>query len=190
MIQVFITETEILFPPMTMVTMVVGIELSSSGQTVFLTFLLFDGRHTAISGEMTQVREVTDRKVRGSNPTSASRLPLSRLGQPGCIPALVLPSGSMAVRHRKGATAERYIRQFRFERFGNNQAGIISTKRCSARGEKAQWLEREFTDRKARIRIRPLPLDITFLGLGNLAVSQPSCFLRMVWKLGTEGCYS
>ncbi|KAG5453011.1 hypothetical protein CSKR_109430 [Clonorchis sinensis] len=45
-------------------------------------------------------REFTDRNVRGSNPTSASRLPLSRLGQPGSIPALVLPSGGMAVRHR------------------------------------------------------------------------------------------
>ncbi|KAG5452151.1 hypothetical protein CSKR_108326 [Clonorchis sinensis] len=51
--------------------------------------------------------EFTDRKVRGSNPNSASRLPLSRLGQPGSIPALVLPSGSMAARHRKGVTAER-----------------------------------------------------------------------------------
>ncbi|KER33407.1 hypothetical protein T265_00718 [Opisthorchis viverrini] len=46
--------------------------------------------------------------VRGSNPTSATRLPLSRLGQPGSIPALVLPSGDMAARHRKGATAERF----------------------------------------------------------------------------------
>ncbi|KER23880.1 hypothetical protein T265_08342 [Opisthorchis viverrini] len=50
-------------------------------------------------------REFTDR---GSNPASASRLPLSRIGQPGSIPALVLPSGGMAVRHRKGATAERF----------------------------------------------------------------------------------
>ncbi|KAG5443926.1 hypothetical protein CSKR_100824 [Clonorchis sinensis] len=53
-------------------------------------------------------REFTDRKVRNSNPNSASRLPLSRLGQPGSSSALVLPSGGMAVRHRKGATAERY----------------------------------------------------------------------------------
>ncbi|KAG5448657.1 Actin- protein 2/3 complex subunit 4 [Clonorchis sinensis] len=52
-------------------------------------------------------RESTDRKVRGSNPTSSSRFTLSRLGQPGSIPALVLPSGGMAVRYRKGATAER-----------------------------------------------------------------------------------
>ncbi|KAG5447734.1 hypothetical protein CSKR_106767 [Clonorchis sinensis] len=34
---------------------------------------------------------------------------LSRLGQPGSIPALVLPSDGMAARHRKGATAERLI---------------------------------------------------------------------------------
>ncbi|KAG5444112.1 hypothetical protein CSKR_104199 [Clonorchis sinensis] len=53
--------------------------------------------------------EFTDQKVRGSNPTSASasRLPLSRLGQPGSTSALVLPPGGMAARHRKGATDER-----------------------------------------------------------------------------------
>ncbi|KAG5453166.1 hypothetical protein CSKR_106996 [Clonorchis sinensis] len=33
-------------------------------------------------------REFTDRKVRGSNPTSNSRLPLSRFGQPGSVQAL------------------------------------------------------------------------------------------------------
>ncbi|KER21946.1 hypothetical protein T265_09846 [Opisthorchis viverrini] len=60
-------------------------------------------------------REFTDRKVRGSNPTSATRLPLSRLGQPDSIPALVLPSGGMAVRHRKGATAERFIYLFIYQ---------------------------------------------------------------------------
>ncbi|KAG5441528.1 hypothetical protein CSKR_109759 [Clonorchis sinensis] len=52
-------------------------------------------------------REYADRKVRGSNPTSASRLPLSRLGQPGSLSTLVLPLGSMAARHRKDVTAER-----------------------------------------------------------------------------------
>ncbi|KAG5441520.1 hypothetical protein CSKR_109765 [Clonorchis sinensis] len=36
-------------------------------------------------------REFTDWKVRGSNQASASRLPLSRLGQPGSIPALMQP---------------------------------------------------------------------------------------------------
>ncbi|KAG5452860.1 hypothetical protein CSKR_111358 [Clonorchis sinensis] len=52
-------------------------------------------------------RESTDRKDRGSKPASASQLLLSRLGQPGSILAVVLPSGGIAVRHRKGATAER-----------------------------------------------------------------------------------
>ncbi|KAG5452815.1 hypothetical protein CSKR_109016 [Clonorchis sinensis] len=33
---------------------------------------------------------------------SASRLPISRLGQPGSIPVLVFPSGGMAARHRNG----------------------------------------------------------------------------------------
>ncbi|KER24316.1 hypothetical protein T265_08001 [Opisthorchis viverrini] len=37
-------------------------------------------------------RGFTDRNVCGSNLTSASQLPLSTLGQPGSIPALVLPS--------------------------------------------------------------------------------------------------
>ncbi|KER20498.1 hypothetical protein T265_10966 [Opisthorchis viverrini] len=54
-------------------------------------------------------REFTDNEVHGSKPTSATRLPLSRLGQPGTIPALVQPSGGTAARHRKGATAERLL---------------------------------------------------------------------------------
>ncbi|KAG5448742.1 hypothetical protein CSKR_100132 [Clonorchis sinensis] len=92
--------------------------------------------------EMAQVvvAQFTDRKVHGSNPTSASRRPLSRLGQPGSIPALVLPSGGMTARHRKGATTEQ------------GWGGV------------ALWLEREFTDRKARgsnpIFASRLPLSI------------------------------
>ncbi|KAG5451330.1 hypothetical protein CSKR_109323 [Clonorchis sinensis] len=60
-------------------------------------------------GEMAQVleRELTDHKDCGLNPTSASRLPLSRLGQSGSISALMLPSSGMAAMHRMGATAER-----------------------------------------------------------------------------------
>ncbi|KER22192.1 hypothetical protein T265_14917, partial [Opisthorchis viverrini] len=66
-------------------------------------------------------REFTDRKVRGSNPTSASRLFLSRLWQPDSIPALVLSSGDIAARHRKGVTAER-----RFHFFGIQYIMIMS----------------------------------------------------------------
>ncbi|KAG5447535.1 hypothetical protein CSKR_101305 [Clonorchis sinensis] len=36
------------------------------------------------------------------------------------------------------------------------------------------------------VRTPPLPLDFPCLGLGNLAVSQPSCFIRVAWQLGTE----
>ncbi|KAG5453155.1 hypothetical protein CSKR_106982 [Clonorchis sinensis] len=57
-------------------------------------------------------REFTDRKVHGSNPTSASRFPLSRLGKPGSSPALVLPSGGITVRHRKDARVERLFSSF------------------------------------------------------------------------------
>ncbi|KER19745.1 hypothetical protein T265_11557 [Opisthorchis viverrini] len=49
-------------------------------------------------------RESTDRKVRCSNTTSASRLLLSRFGQ---TDTLAIPVGGMAARHRKGATVER-----------------------------------------------------------------------------------
>ncbi|KAG5450905.1 hypothetical protein CSKR_109256, partial [Clonorchis sinensis] len=49
------------------------------------------------------------------------------------------------------------------------------------------WLEREFIDRKVRgsnpTSASRLPLC---LGLGNLAVSQPSCFLPVAWQLDTE----
>ncbi|KAG5452239.1 hypothetical protein CSKR_112515 [Clonorchis sinensis] len=46
-----------------------------------------------------------DRKVCGSNLTSASRLRLSRLRQPGSILTLLFPSGSVAARHQKGVTS-------------------------------------------------------------------------------------
>ncbi|KAG5450743.1 hypothetical protein CSKR_108951 [Clonorchis sinensis] len=80
-------------------------DVTPSAIVVFCRFLF------SLWGEIAQrlERERTDRKVCGSNPASASRLPLSRLGQPGSIPALVLPSGGMAARHRKGATAERFL---------------------------------------------------------------------------------
>ncbi|KER25420.1 hypothetical protein T265_07102 [Opisthorchis viverrini] len=51
--------------------------------------------------------EFTDRKFHVSNPTSASRLPLSELRQPRSIPALEFPSDGMVARHRKDVTAER-----------------------------------------------------------------------------------
>ncbi|KER22206.1 LOW QUALITY PROTEIN: hypothetical protein T265_14909 [Opisthorchis viverrini] len=51
--------------------------------------------------------EFTDRKVRGSNPTCMSRLPLFRLGQSDSIPAPMLPSGGMTAMHRESVAAEK-----------------------------------------------------------------------------------
>ncbi|GAA57458.1 hypothetical protein CLF_112755 [Clonorchis sinensis] len=72
----------------------------SIGPPVVYCMLLY------VRGKMAQwsEREVADRKALGSNPTSIFRLSLSRFGQPGNIPALVLPSGDRTVRYRKGAT--------------------------------------------------------------------------------------
>ncbi|KAG5444596.1 hypothetical protein CSKR_100700 [Clonorchis sinensis] len=80
-------------------------------------------------------REFTDRKVRVSNPTSASRLSLYRLWKPGSILALVSSSGGMTVTHRKGATAERFFLKL-----------CLITKSIGL--ETAQWLRRQLTDQK------------------------------------------
>ncbi|GAA53134.1 DC-STAMP domain-containing protein 2 [Clonorchis sinensis] len=74
-------------------------------------------------------REFTDRQIRDSNPTSAYRLPLSRFEQPGSIPALVLPSGGMAAKHREGVTAEQLFS-------GKTQGGVNSL-HMTAKGEAA-----------------------------------------------------
>ncbi|KER34096.1 hypothetical protein T265_00268 [Opisthorchis viverrini] len=47
--------------------------------------------------------------VRGLNPTYTSQLTLFRLGQPGSIPAVTLPSGGVTPGYRKGVTAERFF---------------------------------------------------------------------------------
>ncbi|KAG5443389.1 hypothetical protein CSKR_108171 [Clonorchis sinensis] len=59
--------------------------------------------------EKDQWYEFTDRKVHGSNPTSASELPYSRLGRPDSIQALVLSSGDMATRHPKVPMFQFYL---------------------------------------------------------------------------------
>ncbi|KAG5452375.1 Glycerate kinase [Clonorchis sinensis] len=132
-----------------------------------------------ILGEMAQwlEREFTDRIVPGSNPTSASRLPLSRLGRPGNIPALVFPSGGMAARHPRNATAK-WLDPHLKRRQTSEQLSLLviafilrcqlirSSSKCIKwhtehvtkpaqlmqcdGGEMVQWLEREYTDRKIR----------------------------------------
>ncbi|KAG5448032.1 hypothetical protein CSKR_106597 [Clonorchis sinensis] len=48
-----------------------------------------------------------------------------------------------------------------------------------------QWLECELTDRKVRGSNQTSASRLC-LRLGNLAVSQPSCFPRVAWQLGLE----
>ncbi|KAG5442590.1 hypothetical protein CSKR_113679 [Clonorchis sinensis] len=66
---------------------------------VLLTIVLWS--NYPHEGKMAQwlEREFTDRKVRGSNLTPASRLFLFRLGQPDSILALVLPSVGVSAGH-------------------------------------------------------------------------------------------
>ncbi|KAG5444463.1 hypothetical protein CSKR_101861 [Clonorchis sinensis] len=56
--------------------------------------------------------------------------------------------------------------------------------------EMARWLGREFTDHGqpwSMVPTRPLPLDFLCLGLGNLAVSQPSCFFWVAQQVKNAG---
>ncbi|KAG5455193.1 hypothetical protein CSKR_106507 [Clonorchis sinensis] len=51
------------------------------------------------------------------------------------------------------------------------------------------WLSGQSTNLltgRSVVRTRPLHVDFPCLGLGNLAQSQPSCFLRVTWQLSTE----
>ncbi|KAG5445492.1 hypothetical protein CSKR_100980 [Clonorchis sinensis] len=89
-------------------------------QIVFLRTLTIDQpgmRDFAGGGEMVQWLEANS-LVGGSVVRTRPRLPLSRLGQPDSIPALVLPSGGMTTRHTKGVTAERFF----IERFAENSS--------------------------------------------------------------------
>ncbi|KAG5448583.1 hypothetical protein CSKR_102016 [Clonorchis sinensis] len=64
------------------------------------------GRLTGRDGSVVRA-QIHWRKVYGLNPTYVYRLPLSKLGQLGSIPALVLPLGGVAARPRKGVKTER-----------------------------------------------------------------------------------
>ncbi|KAG5441767.1 hypothetical protein CSKR_113455 [Clonorchis sinensis] len=103
-------------------------------------------------------REFTDRKLCGLNPTSASRLPLSRLGQPGSI-AVFQPSCFLQVAWQLGT--ERVLQPHGFF--------------CYERPSVERWLEREFTDRKFR---GSNPTSVSRLPLSKLG--QPGSFLAFM----------
>ncbi|KAG5450034.1 hypothetical protein CSKR_103270 [Clonorchis sinensis] len=105
---------------------------------------------------------------------------LSRLRRPGSIPALVLPLGFMAARHRKGAITER-LYLFIYHHV------LIFPLLWNGHGEPeiAQWLRRHLTDRKARVS-KPEHLNCSRLSLGSLAVFQLSFPLPLVWQQGAK----
>ncbi|KER28764.1 hypothetical protein T265_04458 [Opisthorchis viverrini] len=138
--------------------------------------------------------------VPGLNPTSASRLSLSRFGQPGSIPALMLPSGGMTARHQKGVTAELLGDRKSYSQLSDKLHGckavidttqtnsikpaLAGTPRGLAQLFASATLFRErdgpsgysanLLTARSVVRTRPLSLDFPRLGLGDLVLVLPS----------------
>ncbi|KAG5445222.1 hypothetical protein CSKR_103397 [Clonorchis sinensis] len=112
-----------------------------------------------------------------------TRLPLSRLGQPGSIPAFVQPSGGMAVRHRKGKEIELALIADLTPILGQCDHEAIRTKSSVARCLSVQ--SANLLIGRSMVRTRPPHLDYFCLDLSNSAASQSSCFLRVAWQLGS-----
>ncbi|KER28768.1 hypothetical protein T265_04459 [Opisthorchis viverrini] len=120
----------------------------------------------------------TDRIVRGSNPTSASQLSLSRLGQLGSIPAFLPYSGGMTARHQNGVTAER-VR--------GSTPTSASRLSPSSFGQPGSILALVLPSGGMAVRHRKDATAKRYdFSLGDLTASQPSCLIRVAWQLGTE----
>ncbi|KAG5445339.1 hypothetical protein CSKR_111091 [Clonorchis sinensis] len=124
------------------------------------------------------------RKVHVSSRLPASLVLLSRLKRPGSISTLMFPLGSMATKRRKSITGEWLISATDTDDKILTAVWIVRTL-SEGRDGPSGWTANLLTGRSV-VRTRPLPLDFPRLGFGNLAVSQPSCFLRVAWQLGTE----
>ncbi|KAG5445636.1 hypothetical protein CSKR_104833 [Clonorchis sinensis] len=93
-------------------------------------------------------RELTKRKFRDLNLTPASRLPLSRLGQPGSIPALMLPSIAQWLRHKRAdqkvcgpnSTSESQLLLSRLRQPGITSASDFSSNNMAVRTSAANLL--------------------------------------------------
>ncbi|KER21505.1 hypothetical protein T265_10193 [Opisthorchis viverrini] len=72
-------------------------------------------------------------------------------------------------------------RNLRFYLESVSSEGVVNPQRNGSSG----WNANLLTGR-AMVRTRPSSVDFPCLGLSNLAVSQPSCFLRVAWQLGTD----
>ncbi|KAG5448793.1 hypothetical protein CSKR_111446 [Clonorchis sinensis] len=126
--------------------------------------------HSFLWGKMAQVvRARIYWPVRCSNPTSAFRLSLSRLGlgQPCSIPAVVQPLGGMAVRHRKDATAAYLIAVRESQVTVTDAKYFLEVHRETWCRWLIGWSANLLTGRSV-VRTRPPYLDLPCLGLGNV----------------------
>ncbi|KAG5445311.1 hypothetical protein CSKR_105796 [Clonorchis sinensis] len=151
--------------------------------------------------ETSQTGDLAGFQVRGSKPTSASRLPLSRLGQPGSTQALMLPLCGMRARHRKERLLfvsmrglprcpeldMRTIRaNWQYPTLVLPSGSMVSMRRKGVTAERFRGTP-IFRRHWARPTIRHL--DCSCLGLGRLTLSHPSCFLRVSCQVDTEGMF-
>ncbi|KAG5442308.1 hypothetical protein CSKR_109876 [Clonorchis sinensis] len=123
-------------------------------------------------------------KVRGSNPTSASRHLLSRLGQPGSISALVFSLGGMAARRRKGDTAKQCECDYPERRM--NGVMSLSLRANQPLVAKMLWVQNSEFLMILHMSETAVQCFSASHRLGNLAVPQPSCFLRVTCELDTK----
>ncbi|KAG5454113.1 hypothetical protein CSKR_110488 [Clonorchis sinensis] len=148
----------------------------------------------------------------GRSVVHASRLLLSGLGQPGSISALVLPLGSMAAwcstfsclktsQTRDSAGFQQLeheaawcstfscLKSSQTRDSAGFQPGGYEVQKETILVTGARWLKwlgRKFADRKVRGSNPTSASDFRCLDLGNLTISQPSCFLLVAWQLSTE----
>ncbi|KER24068.1 hypothetical protein T265_14499, partial [Opisthorchis viverrini] len=121
----------------------------------------------------------------------------------------MVPLDGMAARHRRGVTAKRLSYLITARDIPSHSATLIGVSLgpdkillvpassririqssgypdtyCIQRGRDGS-VYRALTGMSVA-RIQPPPPDFPCLGLGNLAVSQPPCFLWIAWQLSTE----
>ncbi|KER25119.1 hypothetical protein T265_14267, partial [Opisthorchis viverrini] len=127
---------------------------------------------------------IIDRKVRGSNPTSVSRLLLSRFGQLDSISSLVLHLGVIAPRHQKRVTVERLF-NFIFIDFLNRMVQSMNLSRKYT----AWWTQKvkEVQEAQDTGNAMRLFLSISAAGPWGLSVSESIRYQTGAISFGKEG---
>ncbi|KER26717.1 hypothetical protein T265_06079 [Opisthorchis viverrini] len=101
------------------------------------------------------------------------------LGRPGSIPALMLPSGGMAARHRKGATAERLHDRHPLTTFWEECSTLSVPNRHATKNENESWdtvrlpKPRQKSRGKRRVRTTDIPIKLTAFTFRCTSAMQP-----------------